>query len=450
MPYKSISELPPATKKLPAGAKKIWMAAFNAASASEDYDEKTAFAIAMAAVKKKYKKVGEEWMLKDGVWLFGDDDDENALVDVQLEEILVLDQQNVRFTDDGYLVASSRIARTGIQIYQGSELGRPEMKEVRVYRPADEVFSKKAMESLAWKPITLNHPDKVINSNNWRKHAVGQVSDEIARDGEFIRVPLILMDQTAINATKDGIAQLSVGYDAKLKWGEGQTDDGQFYDAVQSQIRANHIALVSQARGGPRLRIGDNQQKETTMERVFNLDGVNIQLDEKDGQILERHLSTLTTKLKDAEVTVTSALAKMADLQKAIETRDGEIIGLTKKLADAEWTPEKRDQAIRTSMEIFDRARRVLGDKLITDGKTDIAIKREVVAAEIGDEETKAMSDEAVDGVFRAVTRETKKDDGLRRTADALSRPLPQMNASQLAHQKYVERLGNAYKQKTA
>lgn len=186
------------------------------------------------------------------------------------------------------------------------------------------------------------------------------------------------------------------------------------------------------------------------MERVFNLDGVNIQLDEKDGQILERHLSTLTTKLKDAEVTVTSALAKMADLQKAIETRDGEIIGLTKKLADAEWTPEKRDQAIRTSMEIFDRARRVLGDKLITDGKTDIAIKREVVAAEIGDEETKAMSDEAVDGVFRAVTRETKKDDGLRRTADALSRPLPQMNASQLAHQKYVERLGNAYKQKTA
>jgi hypothetical protein len=86
----------------------------------------------------------------------------------------------------------------------------------------------------------------------------------------------------------------------------------------------------------------------------------------------------------------------------------------------------------------------------VTDGKDDIAIKREVVAAEIGDEETKAMSDEAVSGVFRAVTRETKKDDGLRRTADALSRPLPPANPSQMAHQKYVERLSNAYKQKTA
>ena len=98
----------------------------------------------------------------------------------------------------------------------------------------------------------------------------------------------------------------------------------------------------------------------------------------------------------------------------------------------------------------FDRAHRVLGDKLVTDGKTDIEIKREVVVAELGDEEAKAMSDEAIAGVFRAVTRETKMSDGLQRTATALSRPIPQMNASQLAHQKYVERLGSAYKQKTA
>jgi hypothetical protein len=178
-------------------------------------------------------------------------------------------------------------------------------------------------------------------------------------------------------------------------------------------------------------------------ERTLTIDGVSITLEDKDSQILERHLASLTTKLGDSE-------KKTVELQKAIETKDGEIIGFTKKLADAELTPEKIDRMLDARDEVKQRARRVLGDKLVTDGKNDIQIKREVVAAEIGDEEAKAMSDEAIAGVFRAVTRESKANDGLRRTATALSQPLPTLNPSQIAYQKYVERLANAHKQKSA
>ena len=46
----------------------------------------------------------------------------------------------IRTTADGYLVATPRIARTGIQIYNGAEVGRPEMPQVRIYRPPEEVF----------------------------------------------------------------------------------------------------------------------------------------------------------------------------------------------------------------------------------------------------------------------------------------------------------------------
>jgi hypothetical protein len=361
----------------------------------------------------------------------------------------------MHITPSGFLVAEPRVARIGIQIYKGHEVGRPDMDEVRVYRPETEVFDKRAMVSLAHKPITLDHPDTQVDATNWKEFAVGNSTGDVARDGEYIRVPLALMDAAAIKAARSHKSQLSVGYSANLKWEPGETNDGQFYDAVQTEIRANHIALVSNARGGNKLKMGDDlfddQQRRTKMpDHVVNVDGVNIALDDKDRQILERHLSSLTTKLKDAEVTVTSALAKMADLQKAIETKDGEIIGLTKKLADAEWTPAKVDEAVRNRLELFERARRALGDKLVTDGKTDAEIKRQVVVAEIGDEEAKTMSDEAIAGVFRAVTREIKTNDGLRRTATALSQPLPTMNPSQIAHQKYVERLANAHKQKTA
>ena len=461
--------------------------------------------------------------------------------EVELQEILTLDAPTVQrfgmhITSSGYLVAEPRIARTGIQIYRGSELGRPDLEDVRVYRPANEVFDKRAMASLAHRPVTLDHPDRIVDPSNWREFAVGHSTGDVARDGEFIRVPLALMDAAAITAVQSGRSQLSVGYAAKLKWGPGETSDGQLYDAMQTEIRANHIALVSKARGGDKLKMGDDlfdeyedagddyfdrefstaqrakaaekgqamphggfpiktesdlrnairaigraknpaaakahikkrakalglsklipaswgdsegdhngshERSKTMTERTLTIDGVSITLEDKDSQILERHLVSLTTKLGDSE-------NKVAEMKKAIETKDGEIIGLTKKLADAEWTPQKRDEAIRTSIEVFERARRVLGDKLVTDGKSDITIKREVVAAEIGDDEAKAMSDEAISGVFRAVTRETNNNDGLRRTVSALSQPALTMNPSQIAHQKYVERLANAHKQKSA
>jgi len=61
MPYTQ-DNLPDAVKRLPAGARKIWVAAFNAAFEEYGGDEKKAFAVAWAAVKKKYKQG------KDGKW----------------------------------------------------------------------------------------------------------------------------------------------------------------------------------------------------------------------------------------------------------------------------------------------------------------------------------------------------------------------------------------------
>lgn len=68
MPYKTISDLPDSTKNLPAGAKRIFLAAFN--SASEQYKdadrgEARAFATAWAAVKRKYRQAKDDkWVAK--------------------------------------------------------------------------------------------------------------------------------------------------------------------------------------------------------------------------------------------------------------------------------------------------------------------------------------------------------------------------------------------------
>ena len=69
MPYATINELPPAARHLPVHAQEIFRAAFNAAW--ESYadrcpigQEETAFRVAWAAVKKRYRKIGDLWLEK--------------------------------------------------------------------------------------------------------------------------------------------------------------------------------------------------------------------------------------------------------------------------------------------------------------------------------------------------------------------------------------------------
>ena len=192
--------------------------------------------------------------------------------EMQITETFTLDAPTrerigMQLTPSGYLIAEPRIARTGIQIYRGFEVDAPDMDEVRVYRPETEVFDKRAMGTLAHRPVTLGHPDVTVDPKNWKKFSVGHSTGDVARDGEFIRVPLTLMDQRAIDAAQSDQSQLSVGYAAKLVWGEGQTADGEFYDAMQQDIRANHIALVTTARGGDKLKMGDDKPK---MDDLFS------------------------------------------------------------------------------------------------------------------------------------------------------------------------------------
>jgi hypothetical protein len=99
--------------------------------------------------------------------------------------------KGTRLRDDGYLVVDARVARTGIQRYLGSEVGRPDLAVVDVYRPEAEVFSADAMASFAHRPVTDDHPKGAVTADNWKQLSVGQTDGEIKRDGDFLRIPLM-------------------------------------------------------------------------------------------------------------------------------------------------------------------------------------------------------------------------------------------------------------------
>jgi hypothetical protein len=254
---------------------------------------------------------------------------------------------------------------------------------------------------------------------------------------------VMLMDSKAIRAMRDGKKELSLGYSAEIEWKSGTSGAGEQYDAVQKNIRANHLALVDSARGGPKLRIGDadddvekrvsaavataveevlgqqgrtvNQGDKSMTTRSIVVDGVTISLDDTAAAIVQRFMTNTDQavadarkKLADAAAETESLRTKLSDAETktkaAVDAKDGEIVALKKQVADATKTPEQLDRMVKDRFDIIERARKVLGDKLVTDGKTDVEVRRAVVAHKLGDQAAKDLSDAAIEGAFAAFT----------------------------------------------
>lgn len=186
--------------------------------------------------------------------------------------------ERVRKLADGRIAAVARFARSGVYTYNGAEVGRPDLQTVNVYRPESEVFDQTAMASFAHKAITVGHPSQAVTADNWSAHSVGWTEGKIARDGEFVEIPLMLADASAVRAYDSGEArELSAGYTSDLVWGDGVAPDGTSYQATMRQIRGNHIALVPQGRAGSACRIGDSSTGTSSMfndaeYQLFNSD----------------------------------------------------------------------------------------------------------------------------------------------------------------------------------
>lgn len=314
----------------------------------------------------------------------------------------------VRKTADGYLVADAAVARTGIQLYLGKEVGKPDMPIVRVYRSPEAVFAKDAMKSYAHRPMTNDHPSVPVNADNWKDFAIGQTGGDVMRDGEYVRVPVMMMDQKAISDWEAGKVELSMGYSADIVFEAGVTDSGEEYDAKQVNLKMNHLAQVHKARGGDKLRIGDQgspgiispaqpneggHMADSNLRKVI-VDGLSVETTDQGAQAIEK----LTKQVGDAQ----AANVALADSHKAaIAAKDTEIGELTAKLKDAEakiLADADLDARVAQRAELVSKAKAIV-DADYT-GKSDAEIRKSVVAAKLGDATVAGKSDEFVAGCF--------------------------------------------------
>ena len=315
--------------------------------------------------------------------------------------------QGTRKTKDGYLVAEVRCARVGIQDYAGSELDKPEVDRIRVLRPDDEVFSKDSLHSYAFKPATNDHPAQPVTADNWKDHAIGNVGGEIVPDGEFVKVPLVLMDAQAISDVESGKRQISMGYTMQLDFTPGKSDKHGAYDAVMRNLRMNHLAIVDRGRAGPHVRIGDGWTDQPTKKPNINdgnkpmdvrkiiVDGLTVETTDAGAQAVEKLQGVITT-LKDAATTA------QAEHDKALATKDAELAKKDKEITDLKaqvLDGAALDKLVADRSALVSKASKLVKDANFA-GKSESEIKTATVAAVKGADFAADKSEAYINAAF--------------------------------------------------
>ncbi len=122
----------------------------------------------------------------------------------------------------------------------------------RELRLPEHVFDPQSLASYKSKPIIITHDAGTIDKNNVEREIIGTILSEGYKDGEDVRVEIVIHDTDAMK--RCGLRELSLGYELDLDETPG-TWNGEPYDAIQKNIRVNHLALVDKARAGDQARL---------------------------------------------------------------------------------------------------------------------------------------------------------------------------------------------------
>ena len=254
--------------------------------------------------------------------------------------------------ENGFLVDTPVVARLGVQVYYMDD-GRT----VREFRPAEEVFKDESLASYQGKPMTLDHV--FVNSENAKEVVVGSVTGKAEPLGSSVVAPIVVYDNTAIQEAMAGNAkELSVGYSAILDetpgWGDPITgeyvlksDGDQFeapegwqeFDAIQRDIKVNHLAMVYRGRAGiAKLNMDGEQENPYTTDVDINKEDkqemIKIKLDgAQEFEVapeIASHIEALNAKAD-------TAIAERDALKAKVDAMPSEIeAAVAKAKADAD------------------------------------------------------------------------------------------------------------------
>jgi hypothetical protein len=240
-----------------------------------------------------------------------------------------------RKTDiNGYVeIKGNPISKVGVFQYSGQQMGDgfdPD-KIYNVYRPEVELADPACIESFKLVPWIDEH---VMLGNGVdgftpaeKKGVQGVIGEEVYFEDGYLKGNLKIFSGKLADLIKDGKKELSIGYRCIYEATSG-VYNGQPYEAVQRQLRGNHLASVGEGRAGPDVSVLDH------FKFTFDSKELTAMLVKKDGE-----------KAKDEEVKKEGETKEEGkDEGLTLETLAAQVKALAEAVAELKGAGSAKDE----------------------------------------------------------------------------------------------------------
>lgn len=241
-------------------------------------------------------------------------------------------EETFKITEGGYLNGRAVVTTIGVFPYL-----QKDGSIIYELRAPEEVFDPESLETLKMIPITNNHPVEKVTQDNIDKLQKGTTGNSVEHDAYSVSIPISIKDKEAVQDVKDKKRALSCGYRTVLVFDSGVWN-GIKYDARQTNIRYNHIAIVEKGRAGDAAvmkidhainnddmvvlninRKGDLKMSENLIK--IKLDGVDFTAEKEVVQAYNK----LSTKLDFMEKEKEDFKVKISRLEAERDAKNDEI-----------------------------------------------------------------------------------------------------------------------------
>ncbi len=265
------------------------------------------------------------------------------------------DSESKREKDiNGWLeIKENPISKVGVFEYSGAQIS-PELdpdKIYNVYRPEEELSSEECINSFKLLPwidehVMLGNDDENLTPAE-QKGIQGVVGEEVYFKNGYLVGNLKVFSENMTNLIDKGKKELSIGYRCEYDISPG-IFNGVRYDAIQKNIRGNHLALVEEGRSGPDVAVLDHF-KFTFDAAELKMAEANKEMkdeetvkDDESGNVVSELLS-LFSKIHPLLEKLKGGGQKDEDVMKADEEikDDEEIVADAEKVKDEDFTKDE-------------------------------------------------------------------------------------------------------------
>lgn len=174
-------------------------------------------------------------------------------------------------------IRGNPISKVGVFEYLGKSID-PVLEPERIYkvlRPEESLNNFETIKSFRLVPWIDDHPTRLLGPEEAgrvpaeKKGVQGTTGEEIYYSEGVLYANLKVFSEDLEDVIDSGKRELSVGYSCRYELSSGIWN-GIHYDAIQRDIRGNHLATVTEGRMGPDVAVLDHMK--------FSLDAKDIKM----------------------------------------------------------------------------------------------------------------------------------------------------------------------------